>query len=442
MTDLDQLIAGAREDSREAPSTERTDAMVRHAMLAGRARDRARRDRRVLGGVGAVLAAAAALFLMARLILPAGGDYEVSLPTGDHLLARGDASFEVESESPTARRVRLRRGAVLFDVAPLGARATFEVVTDTETVRVVGTVFVVEVSDLGTSVHVYEGRVEVDGGGDRASLRAGELYRPERATERSRALDAPAIEAAARRGHAPPTVAALDIAPAPERSAESDVAPIPSADVVPPELSGAPPTERTSRPSEARVAVERSEPAAVVASDVTTTMVPETTTPEPAAVPEPTEELGAEDAVTRARAALAAGDPEAALTAARSAIGDAPELLLVEADALRALRRDQAAALAYERVVDHRLAPATRRAAGFLAAELWMRRLRDPRRAASVIDRCGALEDPLLRERVLSLRAEVAGALGDADALTTMARAYLAEFPDGPRASWMRARLP
>ena len=143
-----------------------------------------------------------------------------------------------------------------------------------------------------------------------------------------------------------------------------------------------------------------------------------------------------------AREALRVGDGERALALSRSAHGDDPALLFVEADALRTLGRAQAAAQVYERVVDHRLRPPERRRAGFLAAELWHRRLHDAPRATSVLLRSGALDDPspTMRERALALRAELAEATDDRAALAEAVRAYLAEHPDGPRAGWMRAR--
>lgn len=454
MTELDRLIGIARQDlDGSPPPTSKQQAsraaMVRRAVIAGRARHQKSQERRLVVGVVSMLALAAVVLLAMRFWPAPISEYALDLPTGDHLLATSDVRFTVESQTSALRRVRLTEGAILFDVAPLGPGSVFEVLTESETVRVLGTVFVVEVADARTSVRVYEGRVEVVSRTGRTVLGAGERYQGSVATERSASLEAAGVGAAARRTRAAP-VRERDAARGSVvvRSAASAAS---AANELDGELDAASDVEagpaRGARRRSVAPAVDArpvpSAPAASVASAPSPETPPETPPETTVPPPSPAEPmLTSEEAVRQAREALRVGDAERALALSRSAHGDDPALFFVEADALRMLGRAQAAAQVYERVVDHRLQPPARRRAGFLAAELWYRRLHDPRRATSVLLRSGALDDPspTLRERALALRAELAEATEDRAALAEAVRAYLAAHPDGPRAAWMRAR--
>lgn len=120
------------------------------------------------------------------------------LPSGDRLVARPGAIYVVES-ARAQRRVRIERGGVLCDVAPLGDGTGFTLVTPHLAIEVLGTVFSVYVDEDATTVWVYEGRVRVRQGGDARVLEAGEST-----TSRSDALAAHGREAAARRAVAEP----------------------------------------------------------------------------------------------------------------------------------------------------------------------------------------------------------------------------------------------
>lgn len=80
---------------------------------------------------------------------------------GDGLSMLPGSQFDIES-TDDARRYRLHEGAILFDVAALVDGESFTVFTEEVEVRVRGTVFSVERFGAATSVHVYEGRVEVE----------------------------------------------------------------------------------------------------------------------------------------------------------------------------------------------------------------------------------------------------------------------------------------
>ncbi|MBX3273881.1 MAG: FecR domain-containing protein, partial [Sandaracinaceae bacterium] len=144
---LDRLAraAGEQEPRFEADD----DAVIREALVVGRARARTRARRQALGGAAGALALAAA-------------SHHVEALPGARLEAR-DGGW------------RLGEGAALFDVTP-GAPGGFVVETPDATVLVRGTIFAVHVEAAGTAVEVYEGRVEVrDTRGVRA-LAAGESF--------------------------------------------------------------------------------------------------------------------------------------------------------------------------------------------------------------------------------------------------------------------------
>jgi hypothetical protein len=468
--ELDRLAALAAAESRPKLDEERRREMARRAVLAGQGRHRARRERRVWIATAGAIAMAAAVLLALRLTssgpatTASSSDYELRLATGDEVLARGDVRFEVQSQTPALRSVRLDEGAMLFDVAPLGPGSRFEVVTGDTTVRVLGTVFVVEATSAGTSVHVYEGRVEVARGADVRVLVAGERHRPELASPRSASLANAARERARRRTEAPAArdtretsspgwieeapssldaveETAVEEAGGARRAPRETVPPreprdeYPSADRGPGSPVAPQTTPETNRPNDTSTpdfATERGtgpEPGV----EPLPNEVPSTTQRQ-----SPPEDDSAEDGARAARAALEMGDAERALALARSGDGD-PTLLLVEADALRILGRTREAARAYDRVLDAATRPHDRSVAGFVGAELWYRRFREPEHATRVLLESGALDDATLRERALVLRADLAVATHDTEALADTCRLYLAEYPAGPRASWMRA---
>ncbi|AKF10549.1 FecR family protein [Sandaracinus amylolyticus] len=394
MSELDELLEDAR--ALEPRHGEADDAsLARRAVLAGRARARARawRARIALLGAGVAIAAIALLAWTpekARRETVAHEIVELTLPTGDRLATTGDARFEVRS-AERARRIHLAQGAAMFDVAPLGPGSSFEVSTPHAIVAVRGTVFVVEVGARATSVRVYEGHVEVRARGERLALHAGDHVHRDAATQRSARLERRAREAADRRAR----VARI-------------AAPEPDAD----QAHASDPPAASPRPRATRRAH------------------PTTTRAEPAI--DPTERRDA------ARAHLLQGDPAAALAALPPPPERDGEWTLLEADALRALGRDAEAAHTYERAA-RTLPPGLARSAGFLAAELYLRRLHDPARALAALDASRVdAEGTALRERALVLRAEAQLASDRRTELTETARRYLDAYPNGPRAAWMQ----
>jgi hypothetical protein len=406
MSELDALIGAAR--SIEIEDGPEDDALALRAALAGRARHEARQRRNVVLGVAGSFALAAAIAL--ALLVPRRGHEgeravselaELTLPAGDRLTATGDARFDVLSSVESLRVARLRRGAMLFDVAPLGHGSRFEVETPDARVRVRGTIFAVEVSAAGTAVRVYEGEVELERTGrPPILLHAGDQDGvPPGGSERLAHLDPRGRIAASRRASPPPVepMAADVSAPSP---AATPTAPV--RDVRAP---------RAPRPQ------------LPVARDV--------------AEPDGTDET---PTLESTRALLAAGSAERALEIAGAAHDD-PAWRLLEADALRSLGRNAEAAEAYEDAA-HRLGGVAARAPAFLAAELRLRRLHDPAASLRVLDETGvdAIGSPL-RERGLALRADALDQLGRREELARAAAIYLEELPTGPHADWMRAHL-
>ncbi len=170
---------------------------VATAILAARSRKRRRRERRTLAVAAiALLAAGAGTWAATRPVEPEATVVESAppvpmddvprresesvtvLPSGDRLTRLGEGELELASVGPR-REVRLERGEMLFDVAPLADDESFVVVTPDLRARVVGTVFAVRVSSAGSAVEVYEGEVEIAREGSvPLRLRAGESWAP------------------------------------------------------------------------------------------------------------------------------------------------------------------------------------------------------------------------------------------------------------------------
>jgi hypothetical protein len=371
------------------------DSVVAAAMLAGASRHRAYVRARIAVATSGVLLAAAAAFLLS---LPPGPPpaqapelLAMELPTGDAVSAVAGASFRVESSAPELRRLRLDRGAMLFDVRPLAGGERFEVATADATVSVVGTVFAIEAGERGTTVVCFEGRVHVADRDGETVLAAGERFHGDR-TGGALALLEPAGELAAAR--------------------RAEIALAPPLEAVPAVLSADP--AAGAAVADVLAAAERIERAPV------------------REVVEP-----ADPAVVRAW--IAEGRPEDALAAARAETGGAWRF--VEADALRGLRRFAEAADAYDAAAAS-LDGAQRVQAGYLAATVRATELRDPSGALASLDAASA-DGPgsLLRERAMVLRATALADLGRTEEVRTIAADYLESFPEGSRAAWMRSHL-
>ncbi len=397
MSELDRLLAQAREAEPEPLDEDAVERAVTHAALTGRARHRAWVRRRALGALalGSAVAVAAVLLHLAPApdAAPPSASRpapsvapeavverertDLELPTGDRLLAEEGARFHVELATERERRIRLSSGSMLFDVRPLeGGR--FTVRTPSAEIVVLGTVFTVTTDPRGTVVRVYEGRVEV---------------RHEGAVEEVVAGDHARVDS--------------------ERGAEADAA---SRDPLAPD-----PLARDAR----RAARHRRPPTAAPRVEPARPM------PRARPAPPPT------PSAAEVRAWIAEGHARRALDEARRHV-DAGELdpwLLFEADALRALGRSDEAADAYARAAERLPSPRAEQA-GFASA-----RLREaPELALRALDagRVTHAGSPL-RERGLALRADLLGRLGRHAERRDVARAYLASYPDGSRAEAMRS---
>jgi len=411
---LDRLSDVARDAEPPALDPDQARRMASDAVSrATEEKPRERRHRTWLVAAAGV-AAAAAVGLAVGLGWPADDPApraasettRLELPTGDAVTASAGARFRIESIEDAERRIRLDDGAMLFDVARLGEGQAFEVVTPHLTARVLGTVFSVEARGDRSTVRVFEGRVLVEEEGRRRVLGAeealtssggvqqveddGPLVEHGRTAARARAGDAPHAE---RTGDGDgPDRTAVDDADTPGRQAGADAE-----------------TEPRAGDDLPRERVRERAPAA-----------------------------------EEARAWIASGDADRALDAAREALRDDPtaaEWRMIEADALRALGRFEAAVSVYERAaVD--LGGVRAAQAGYLAARIHQGRLDDARRALAALDLVGADEPGApLEERATALRARILMAQGRREQAREVARRYLDRFPAGGMTDWMEAVL-
>ncbi len=375
------------------------EAVLREALVVGRARARAARTRRISAlAIGALALAATAV--MALRVGPApnpaapsptaASPIAVALPEGHRVHALAGSSLSLGE----AGAMRLDDGAALFDVSPLAAGRSFVVTTPDATVTVVGTVFAVTVSEGATRVDVFEGRVDVsDAHGTRRLERGGTM-----STGAALVLDT-ALDARGR--------AAAEL-----RDAHPIAAPsAPAADEEPTRVS----------PADAHEEIAAPRPTATVSS--------------PAAPP--SADLAA------VRAMCDRGEFAEALAAIERATPPPRERgdwAMVEGDAERALGRLDEAAAAYERAATT-LTPTRAALAGFLAASVHQRR-GDPDAALASLDHAHAADrGSPVEERALATRASLLARLGRGAEARTTARAYLAAFPGGDGAAQMDAIL-
>ncbi|HEY8431925.1 MAG TPA: hypothetical protein VIL20_26290, partial [Sandaracinaceae bacterium] len=129
---LERVLAEARRAEPDPLTAEEVLAMAQRAAMTGRARHRSWTRRRIAAicTVAATAAAAAVTFAILageQANGPAGdvppavaaGPTDLDLPTGDRLVAASGARFEVALPAARVRQVRLRSGSMLFDVQPL-----------------------------------------------------------------------------------------------------------------------------------------------------------------------------------------------------------------------------------------------------------------------------------------------------------------------------------
>ncbi|AKF05881.1 FecR family protein [Sandaracinus amylolyticus] len=391
---IDRLAEAA--SRRAVPPARDPEAILREALIVGRARSRAasRRRRAMIAGAAVIALAAAALLVWTPRdredVVVAAPEGVMELALGAHRIDATAGARIASSRAEPQRAVwRLDEGAALFDVAPLAEGGAFEVRTPHATVHVRGTVFAVSVEDGGTRVEVFEGRVDVrDAQGSRA-LGAGESY-------------------ATSAGVRVPDVLASRGARAAERRLEDarDVV-APSPDDAPVRAPEAPPEDAPVVP---RARAERPAPAIDLA---------------------------------HVRALCDRGEFDAALSAiasARPPRAERGDWAMLEGDAHRALGHTGEAASAYERAAAS-LTPTRAALAGFLAAAQ-RERAGDLDAALAVLDRTHAAErGSPLEERALAMRASLLARLGRDDEAAITARAYLAGFPGGEARARMEALL-
>jgi len=325
------------------------------------------------------------------------------LPSGDRLVAASGALFEVE-RAEVQRRIRIDDGAVLFDVVPLAEAESFEVDVGGTQVHVRGTVFSVRREAESTLVRVYEGSVEVRHHGSVRVLGAGELWSSGEALPALPALDRVGREAARARA------AVARRVPADEVEVEAPPEPVAEAP--------------RAEPAERRPERERAAPSL------------QSTAPSPSA--SPARVVGLEEAT----AWIAEGRYADALAAAHDALTLYPSgaWRLVEADALRGMRRYREAARSYDRAASTLDEGPERARAGFTGAQIRFRRLSDLPGAIHSLDASGAAGpgSPLL-ERALALRVQALHQLGRDPEARVEAERYLRRYDDdGATAEWMR----
>ncbi len=386
--------------------------LVARAIMLGRTRTRTA-QRRMLGVAALSIAAVFALFVSGRATVH---DFSRS-PSTTFALSGGDGMTVVEGTDfgmlpaqPSQVRIRLTRGAILFDVQSRTAGEAFEVVTPTATVRVIGTVFAVEVDDDGrTSVDVFEGRVEVRD--RRGARRLG-------AHESERADDANLIDSLHALGRARAT--------ARENAREQ------ASDPEPPEAMVDGTTAREPAPRETSAETGASPvhtPSSVSASSDSS----------PTVGPERAPSRNAERDITaeELRSAIAHGEGARVLDALPTARVSERDRAWLRADALRALGRSDDAIEAYRTIVDRN--DPEQQIAAYIGARLLLQTNR-PDEALRMLDRArSTTRDSSLRERVLALRGRALHATGNEAALRVVAHDYLTQFPTGATADWMRS---
>ena len=391
---LDALVEQARRA--EPPAATPLDARRMARLAVGAAEQSKVVSRRRWAWLCAACVALGLVGLGARELVTRGTTIEVglngrplrvALSSGDALLAAPGTRIQILAQDADQRALRLTAGAALFEVQRLAGARRFEVHTEHADVRVVGTVFSVEVQHGRTIVRVYEGTVLVS----QRSLGAGEVWvssgPPARLEDDRLARDGRA--AAAQRARSPSvTVSTL------------------------PDVTGVP------------IVSERDAGSAPAATVVIVAAAPLAS---PDVMPE------------EARAWLLAGDSERALLAAQShAEEHEPAWLLLEADSLRALHRYADSVDRYQNVAER--APALRVSAGYAGASLSLYELHDPTRALALLDAL-ALDamGSSLRERASVLRVNALLALGRRDEAKTAAQRYLDREPETKVSQRMRA---
>jgi hypothetical protein len=390
--ELDALVERAR--SEQPPALRSMDArrMVRSAVEQALTRRKVRMRRFALAFAAVILlgfAAAGHVLLGQRVttVEVRRGDrpLRLALRSGDTLVAAPASELEILAQEPSARLVRVTHGTTLFDVRKLRAGERFEVETAHAHIRVLGTVFAVEVENGRSIVRVYEGRVFVSG----RVIGAGGVW--------VSAGNPPALGGEALAIEAAEAVAA--------RAPRTPVTPVPA------------------RPQ--------------------VTVVPATAPglPVPTVQPLPARRGEAAITLSDAEKLLGQGDAEAALALADAHAGEDPAWHLLGAEALQALGRFADATRRYEQAADL-LSDVRRERAALSAASLALSQQHDASRALALLDRFSLDDDRSgVRERATVLRVDALLELGQRDAARVHALRYLDREPETQTSARMRSLL-
>ncbi len=419
---LDRVLGAVRREAAPPIDFERADQMVQRAMRSAQTRHRRVKAATAIAAAFAIACSAAAIAVLAVGSRPdiVAEPLELVLPTGEHVTATAGAHFTLAESTEAERGVVLDDGTMLFVVPPLPDGTEFVVSANGHEIRVLGTVFAVETGGDDTVVRVFEGRVEVtDAAGGSYVVRSGE----ERGSDGVRAIadDAPLVREgrrAARERESERVEQARRDQARRLREVEEPIAPEPIEPLpVEPQPSDEELAQHLDQQQEENVDPAPSRPVTRVA-------------PIPAPPP---------GALEDARRALVQGDARTALSLAQAPAARGAAWRLVEGDALRALRRFDEAATAYEAAASAARGTSSKNAA-YLAARLRARECDDPDGALAVLDayRVDVRGSPL-EERGLALRAQILVSASRASQAQIVARRYLERFPDGGVAPFMRS---
>ena len=373
----------------------------------------------------------------------------VTLPTGDRLVGTAGVRFEIVELVPASRRLQLRTGAMVFDVAHVAHDQRFAVSTDHATVIATGTVFSVEATAASTRVHVFEGSVAIEHGGQRDSLAAGASWSSDRSDSGPASITAAgedfARERAASAARPAPDVptaspsTSVTTATAPIASASSTTKPAtPSSATIDPAPASTPPRVAATAPATAPRATSAVSPPGTTAPRAAVTAPSAGGSIEPAVIDA---RVAAPSDLSSARADVAAGRYAEALAKANAPLreGESGAWDLVRGDALRALGRAAEAADAFESAARSLAAPAKLEAA-YSAAYL---RHHDLKEHARALANLAGTDEPgsLFEERALVLRVDVLMTLDRKNEAAAIAGRYLDRFPKGTSAKLMRALI-
>lgn len=370
---------------RQPTASKEDEALVREALIVGRARIRHAQRRRTLMVVSSLSMSLLALavsvpFAFRSTSTPTTTTNEIAvtattsevsttLALGAHRIETTPATrLSLQEGSLERVSLRLDTGSALFDVAAIEPGGAFEVHAPDLTAIVHGTVFAMTVHEGRTRVDVFEGRVEVRGDFGTQMLERGDA-------------------------HATASIA------------------------LPPVLSRLGEEAADARASEAHETHEtqREEPA-------------------------PAERARRREVtLVQLEAWRDAGDFEAVLGGLREGDPPADEVgawAMVEGDSHRALGHEREAALAYVRASEN-LSPSRAAVAGVLAARLF-EQLAEDAQALAVLESSHASERGApLEEQALARRALLLSRLGRGEEAAAAARDYLVTFSSGPSASQM-----